>query len=225
MILPRTVKSVAATAACAVVGTLTLTACGGSGDSGGDKISTAGTAPPSATASPSTTAPATAPPGAPAVKLPADLKVEITDPPAGQDAAAQKAIGDLKYALMALQDGFAQQNGQTPGMLHAYGMQPGLYWSKQIHQFKDADRTVTGTDRFYNIDMKVTDGKSAVAHYCEDQRKEYSKNVKTGKISVTTPSDKDFYRFTLSMGLDAASGVWKIQQENWTQGDKSCVTP
>lgn len=212
-----------AAAALAVAGAVALTACGGSGGGGGDKISDAPTT--SATSAPATTASAApTPSGAPAINLPADVKVEITDPGPGKDAATTKAIADLEYALKALQDGFAQGSGEVPSMLYAYGQQPGLYWSKQIQQFKDAGKTITGTDRFYNIKVQVTDGKSAHANYCEDQRKSYSKNVKTGKVNVTTPSTKDFYRFTVSLGLDSASGVWKINQETWTQGDKGCIT-
>lgn len=219
--LPLSPKPLAVTAL-ALAGALVLTACGSSNGSASDKITGA----PSATssASPSATATTAAAAGAPTIALPADVHVEITDPGTGKDAATSKAIADLKYAITALQDGFAQQSGEVPSMLYSYGMQPGLYWSKQIAAFKAADKTITGTDRFYAIDVQLKDSKSAVAYYCEDQRKSYSKNVKTEKINVTAPSDDDFYRFTLSLGLDAKSGFWKIAAETWQQGDKSCVT-
>jgi hypothetical protein len=217
-------KPLAATAL-ALAGALALTACGGSNDSAGDKITGAPSAPASVSAAASATATTAATPaGAPAITLPGDVHVDITDPGAGKDAATDKAIADLKYAITALQDGFAQQSGEVPSMLYSYGTQPGLYWSKQIAEFKAADKTITGTDRFYAIDVQLKDSKSAVAYYCEDQRKSYSKNVKTEKINVTTPSNDDFYRFTLSLGLDAKSGAWKIEAETWKQGDTSCVT-
>ncbi|HEY5836524.1 hypothetical protein [Streptomyces sp.] len=213
-----------AAVALSLTGGLVLTACGGSGDSASDKITGAPTAT-SATASPSSSPTAGAlPTGAPEIRLPADVRVEIEEPGAGADEATGEAIRDLEYAIRALQDGFAQGSGTVPSMLHAYGMQSGLYWSKQIQQYKDAGKAITGTDRYYNIDMRIIDGKSALAHYCEDQRKSYSKDLKTGKINVTTPSDKDFYRFTVSLGFDPKTRVWKIDRQNWTQGDKSCIT-
>jgi hypothetical protein len=204
-----------------VTALLTVTACGGSHDSANDKISDHPSS--SAPATPPTT-PAT-PTGAPVIKLPADVQVAIEGPTkSAKDAVTLKAIGDLNYAIMALQDGFAQGSGQVPSMLYAYGTRPGLYWSKQIKQFKDAGKTITGFDRFYNIDMRLVNGTSALAHYCEDQRKSFSKNVATDKVSTTTPSDKDFYRFTVTLARDAKSGFWKMERQNWTQGDKSCVT-
>jgi hypothetical protein len=223
-------KSLAAVSALTLTATalLTATACSGSGgsdDSASDKITDVASSP-SASVTPSGSESAsTAPAGAPAIKLPADVQVEIEDPAgSAKDAATAKADGDLKYALVALQDGFTQGSGEVPSMKYAYGMQPGLYWSKQIKQFKDAGKTITGLDRFYDIDLRVTSRTSALAHYCEDQRKSFSKNVKTGHVNTTTPSDKDFYRFTVTLALDSTSGVWKVNRQNWTQGDKSCIT-
>lgn len=202
---------------------LALTACGGSGDSGGDKITgapTATSASPSPSGSP-TGAPAR-PAGAPEIRLPADVQVEIEEPGAGVDAATDKAVGDLEYAIRALRDGYAQGSGTVPSMLHSYGMQAGLYWSKLIKEFSDQGKTIMGVYRYYDIKVTPTSATSSTATYCEDQRQAYAKVRKTGVVLRTTPSRDDFFLNTVQLVKDA-QGVWKVNNVVWKKGDASCV--
>jgi len=56
---------------------------------------------------------------------------------------------------------------------------------------------------------------------CEDQRKGYAKDSKTGAVSVTTPSLNDFEQWTLMM-TKSTSGEWQVFRSDWVQGVKSC---
>ncbi|MEU1627015.1 hypothetical protein ABZ746_17180 [Streptomyces sp. NPDC020096] len=203
--------AIAMTTAAVVV----LTACGsGSSPKPSDKIAGADSGSPSASSP-------TALKGAPEIKLPSDVKVEIEDP-TSKDATTSTAIADLKYAILALRDGFAQGNGQADSMVHAYAMDAGIYWAKRIQKIKAEDKTITGTYRYYDLDVSLNGKDTAAAHYCEDQRQAFSKDIKTGKVFRTTPSNNDFYRFTVFLTKNA-SGTWQVARESWTQGDKSCI--
>jgi hypothetical protein len=211
-------KPLAATALL-MAGALALTACGGSNDSAGDKI----TGVPSTPAATSASATATvSPAGAPAITLPADVKVEIADPGPAKDAATTAAVAGVKYAILALRDGYAQGNGEVPSMLHAYGTQAGLYWSKLIKDFSDQGKTITGTYSYYDLKVTLTNPTSGSATYCEDQRLAYAKVRKTGEVLRTTPSNDDFFLNTVQLGKDA-HGVWKVDNVVWEKGKASCV--
>jgi hypothetical protein len=220
--LPLSPKPLAV-AALALAGALALTACGGSNGSASDKI----TGSPSATSatsstSPSATATTAAAAGAPTITLPADVHVEITDPGAGKDAATTAAVAGLKYAILALRDGYAQGSGEVPSMLHAYGTQAGLYWSKLIKEFSDQGKTTTGTYGYYDLNVTLTNATSGSATYCEDQRLAYAKVRKTGEVLRTSPSNDDFFLNTVQLSKDA-QGVWKVNNVVWEKGNASCV--
>lgn len=213
MRIPTTLAAISIAAS----GILLLSACGG-GDSGtSDKIKGVQTVAP--TGSPPTTPAASA--GAPAIKLPADVKVEIADPAPGKDAETTKAIGDLKYAIRALLDGTARGNGDVPSMTHAYTGVAGAYWTQRITAVRKSGQTITGTYRYYGLDMTLT-GASGHGHYCEDQSKAFGKNLKTGTVH-TTPVTADSYVYYTVDATRNADGTWQISQVNWSKGAKECV--
>ncbi|GAA1894756.1 hypothetical protein GCM10009753_24570 [Streptantibioticus ferralitis] len=194
---------------------LLLSACGGGSPSKpSGKIAGAQSNSPTA-ASPSSAAPK----GAPEIKLPSDVKVEIEDP--SGDPATAEPSADLQYAIRALREGYAQGNGQVPSMLYAYGPDAGIYWSQLIKKFRDQDKTITGTYRYYSMKVKLTSGSTAAGSYCEDQRQAFAKDIKTGKVYKTTPSNDDFFLNTVKLTKD--QGVWKVAEASWKKGDSSCV--
>ncbi len=166
-------------------------------------------------------APASDPPGAPSFRLPSDVRVDIAAPAPG-GAEANAAASGLEYAIRALRDGFSKDDGQVAPMVHAYASDAGLFWSARIARDKARGRTITGTYRYYDIAVRTRGGSAATATFCEDQREAFAKDVTTGKVYRTAPSDKDFYAFTALMRKDAA-GTWQIYQESWKQGDSTCV--
>ncbi len=197
---------------------LLLTACGSTTPKPSTTIPGANSASPSA---PSSSPPPSTPAGAPRITLPSDVRVQIEGPDTA-DAGTEGAVAGLRYAILALRDGFAQDNGQVPSMLHSYALNAGVFWAKRIQTAKSEGRTITGTYRYYDFSVHLNGPDTAGANFCEDQRQAFSKDIKTGKVYRTTPSNGDFYRFTAQLAKDS-SGTWKISQESWVQGDKSCI--
>ncbi len=197
---------------------LLLTACGAAKPHSG--ISGIASGPPVSPSSDSGPTAAGVPKGAPRVRLPSDVHVLI-DSPAPQ-ASTAAVVSDLKYAILALRDGFAQGDGQVPSMLHAYADNAGLFWAKRISASKSQGHTITGTYRYYDLSAHLNNANTAGAGFCEDQRQAFGKDIKSGKVLRTAPSNSDFYRFT-AMLTKNASGTWQISDESWVQGDTSCI--
>jgi hypothetical protein len=81
---------------------------------------------------------------------------------------------------------------------------------------------ITGTYRYYQPLVKTLQGGNLQVQYCEDQRKAYAKDAKTGKVHVTTPSVLDFRQWTLLMAK-SPSGEWHVFDHTWLEGAKQCV--
>lgn len=211
-------RTLSAAVALAPAAALLLTACGSTTPKASSSITGAndGSA---ASASPSPSA--AAPAGAPAITLPSDVTVDIVSPAPG-DATVNAAVADLEYAIRALQYGYSRGSGQVAPMRYAYGQDAGIYWSKLIKRYRDDGNTLTGTDRFYDLKVTPTGATTASGTYCENQRDSFAKNIKTGKIDRTEPSDDDF--FLNSVKLAKTQGVWKVSEVSWKRGDRSCVT-
>ncbi|MFB7494079.1 hypothetical protein ACFC09_05140 [Streptomyces sp. NPDC056161] len=201
---------------------LSVTACGGdsTGDSSGDKIKGTDSGQ-SGSATPSTSASATAGTNAPAFDLPSDITVTVDRQPTG-DATKDAVLRDVAYAAQARVEAFGKGDGETANLSRFLAANARIYWADRVAEFKKEGLTVTGDYRYYGFEVTdVVNGKAA-AHYCEDQSKAYNKEIKTGKVQRTQPSDKDFVLYTVQAARDSA-GDWQVVQQNWTKGDASCV--
>ncbi len=209
--------------ALAAAGGLLLTACGGGGSDSSDKIATS--APPATSAAPTTTAPPTQPtgPNAPTFALPSDLVVEFQGFD-DSDPAKKAVLTDATYAARAVLEQEAKARTEETANFKRFwtGERGAEYADSLIAQIKGKGG-ITGTYRYYSPVVKslANSGGNMSVSYCEDQRKAYSKDAKTGKALVTTPSVTDFRRWTLVMSK-GASGEWQVFDHTWVKGAKQC---
>ena len=218
----RTIRVPAVVAAVLSAGLL-LGACGGE-DGGGGKSSDAiegagkgagGDKSASSSASPSKEK------GAPSFDLPDDVTVKIEGAKVGDDGRGA-LTRDAVYSIKALVE--ARANG-TPGTANMvrYFKSPALpYWGKVISDAKKQGTKVTGKFVYYNFRVGGADPKGTDVRYCEDQRYAYAKEIKSGKVRKTKPSEKSFSEYHLGM-VKGKKGDWKVTQGNWKRGVKSCV--
>ena len=201
---------------------LLLTACGGGGSDSSDKIQSSDSGTPSATAPP-TTAPPTQPagPGAPKFNLPSDIKVNF-DGFDNSDPTKKAALTDATYAAQAVIEFESKVYTKEPANFKRFwtGEHGAEFADSIISQGKDGS-VVTGTFNYYKPVVKSIAAGNLQIQYCEDQRKAYGKDSKTGKVDVTTPSAQDFNLWTLVMAKDP-SGEWQAFNHTWTQGAKQC---
>jgi hypothetical protein len=215
-----TLPTATAVATTALTAALLLTACSSNSSTNSDKITTSPATP---TASTTTSAPPTqsSAPGAPHFDIPSDIAVQFEGFDSS-DPTKKAALTDATYAAQAVIEFEAKVYTKEPANFKRFwnGEKGAEYADSIISQAKGGS-VVTGTFRYYDPVVKsVADGNLEV-RYCEDQRKAYSKDSKTGKVNVTTPSPEDFNLWTLVMSKDA-TGEWHVFNHTWVQGAKQC---
>ncbi|MEW1864359.1 hypothetical protein OG896_18660 [Streptomyces sp. NBC_00669] len=217
--MTRSSLPVAAVTAAAAV--LLLAACGG-GSNGSDKIDASDSPTASATASATTASPTQAAgPGAPSFDLPSDIKVNF-DGFDSSDPTKKAALKDATYAATAVVAFTAKTYTKEPAFFKRFwtGEHGAEFADSLISQGKGGS-VVTGTFDYYKpVVKKLVTGNLSV-QYCEDQRKAYGKDAKTGKVNVTTPSLADFNLWTLTM-TKSSTGEWQAYDHTWQNGAKQC---
>jgi hypothetical protein len=201
---------------------LLLTACGGGGSDSSDKISTS--APPATT---TTAAPTTAPPtqaegpNAPKFNLPSDITTDFRGF-TSSDPKKQAILTDAQYAATAVLEFEAKiYTKETPNFKRFWTGEHGAEFADSIiSQGKDGS-VITGSYPYYSPVVKTFSTGNVSVQYCEDQRKAYAKDSKTGKVTVTQPSLSDFRSWTLLM-TKSSSGDWTVYNHSWIQGAKQC---
>jgi hypothetical protein len=196
--------------AVAVSGGLLLAACGGGGGSdSSDPIQPATTAPAAVTAAGTPTARVTVAGGVtrPSTALPKDLTMTFEWPKTG-DATKDAVLSDAEEYVRAYTRAAAAHNLKDPAYLF-YSRGDALSYARdQINQNIKQDWAPTGIDSYYSAKVATVRSNSATLTFCEDQSKNYSKDLKTGKVLVTTPSIDDYFRYNLLLYKNPA-GVWQ----------------
>jgi hypothetical protein len=202
---------------------LLLTACGGTSSDNSDKIQPAATTgtPTATSASPSATPTQAADPNAPKFDLPSDVHVnfenfDTTNPTNGD------VLQTAKYAMTALLEAEALgQTKETANFKRYWTGLPGAAFADTIIARIKSGKLITGTYRYYAPSVTTGDGGTPVVAFCEDQRKAYDKDAKTGAAAVTTPSLSDFRSWSLAMAK-GTDGEWRVGNYSRVTGDKKC---
>ncbi|SEO37407.1 hypothetical protein [Actinacidiphila rubida] len=199
---------------------LLLSACGGGG-SNSDKIQSSATTP---TSAPATTASPTqaASPNAPKFDLPPDIIIDFK----GFDSTDPKwkdPLRDAQYVATAILEAQSKiRTSETPNVKRYFNGLQGAKFADSVIAYGKSGNVATGTYHYYKPSVKDNGaGGTVTVTYCEDQRKAYDKNAKTGKVHVTTPSLSDFRAWNFGMAKDAA-GDWQVYQYKWLQGAQQC---
>lgn len=195
--------------AVAVSAGLMLTACGGGGSSNSDKISSDPTTA-STSASPTATPSATASDGVkrPSTALPKDLTMVFDWPKTG-DTTKDAVLNDGEQYIRGYTRAAAAHNLKDPAYQFYSRDDAFTYARGQITENIKSDLAPTGIDSYYSATVGNVKNGSATLSFCEDQSKNYSKEVKTGKVLVTKPSITDYFQYNLLLFKDQSNGIWE----------------
>ncbi|MET9392577.1 hypothetical protein ABZY20_19650 [Streptomyces sp. NPDC006624] len=158
---------------------------------------------------------------APSFDFPRDLKVAVDRESSG-DPVKDAILRDTAYAAQARVEAFARSESRTANMSRYFGANALSFWVGRVEAFKKDGLTVTGGYRYFNFEVTDVSEGTAAVRYCEDQSKAFNKEIKTGKVRRTKPSDKSFVLYTAQAARGAA-GDWQVTQQSWKKGDPACV--
>lgn len=204
-------RTAVTTAALTATAALALTACGGGGGTtgGSDKIASSPTTT-TASAAPTTTAQAAGAPLKidPSLALPGDLKVTF-EFPTPADHTQSVALSASANFMQSMMHGVVQQNATTSG-LHTYAAGKAYTYAQQyVQNHVAAKKTLTGTDLFYRPVVTLQSNKSvAEVTFCENQSHLYSKEIATGKVHTTAPSDEDYTSYDIVLTKAPTQAEW-----------------
>jgi hypothetical protein len=212
----------ATTTAAALTATaaLLLTACGGSSgeDKANDKIAGADTGT-TASASPSASVSADGV-DRPEVTLPEGDNL-VFDPETTGDVKADAVLKDNAEYLRAIDEAIGKQDPKAESVAF-YSKDSAYVGSVQwISGFVKDGITVTGTVRFFDRKVTISEDGSAALTYCADESKGYTKDVKTGKVNVTEAT-KDSYVFYNDRLRRNDKGVWQTTKSISQRGSEAC---
>ncbi|MEO3847289.1 hypothetical protein ABGB09_06465 [Streptomyces sp. B8F3] len=204
--------------AAAVLGAaLLLTSCGDSGDEGTDEIVGAERDPTEQSSTPASEGPA---PDAPEFDFPADLKVEVDADTTG-DGTKDAVLRDHGYAVRANMLALAKLDPELPVLAEYVAGDAFINSTDNVESFKAEGRTVTGATHFYDREVELRNKGLASVTYCEDQREAFNKDVDSGEVDRTEPSDKSFVRYTALMEK-TDEGVWQMTFDQSERGAPEC---
>lgn len=214
----RAPTAVTATALAAAAATV-LSACGGG--SGGS----------SGTVSPAPSAASTSPAAGggtrltidPAFVLPAGLRLRFAWP-MPPDHATSAALNASANFMESMVFGVVRQS-TTAGGLPNYAADGALTYAKEyVQNHIKAKKTVTGTDLFYRPKVTLNAGNTvAEVTFCENQSAFFSKEIPTGKVHTTTPSDDDYTSYDLVVTkAPTKTEWWQVTSVDYTTRAVEC---
>ncbi|MGI5352672.1 hypothetical protein ACQEU8_31485 [Streptomyces sp. CA-250714] len=222
MHLTRPAASLAAATAAAA---LLLAGCGGSdGDSKSDKIEGADTTKDKSPSPKKGEGGAKDAPGdfrTSDIKLPSDVKLVFDwKQPSDPDKAA--ALDGAADYMRVVRHGMVKEDPKDPLIAkHTVPLQDAQdYATYMMDQHAKKNYTVTGSERFYKEQVgDLVDEKLVEIAFCSDQRKIFSKEIKTGKVIRSTgSSDENFLRFSVVMQKPSKGDApWKARAVDVTE--------
>jgi hypothetical protein len=202
----------------AAAAALLLTACGNSDASSGTiKGAQMGTSPSTPSSSPNASegSAATA-----HFAIPSDIKTVIDADPTG-DKNKDAVLQAQANAQLAFLQAAADMNPQSPALSVYYAGSAKDFYVQAISQAKSQGRSITGTYRYYNRQVKSYSDGASVVTYCEDQTKAFAKDARTGVVHRTNPSPSDYRLYTVVL-LKNEFGQWQVNTLNAQVGAGQC---
>jgi hypothetical protein len=207
----------AAASAAAAALLLTLTACGGGDSKTSDKIAGAESASPtSASPSPS----ATPSVQRPKIDLPSDLTYSFTPAKTG-DPVKDAILYDNEQFMKATDLAIAHSNADDKAYQFYSTDTAAAVTRDWVKEFIDHKARTTGLSRFYDRVVTVRKNNTATLSFCEDERKNYNKYLKTGKVEVTKPSSNDFIAYNSELRKNS-KGIWVTDKLVSQRGAAAC---
>ncbi|MEU4614825.1 MULTISPECIES: hypothetical protein [Streptomyces] len=206
-------------AALAATAALLLTACGGDDKSDdGDKIAGADQAS-KESASPS--AEASDAVERPTVTLPKDVSNVFESWKTG-DATKDAALADVTRRINATDASITAGEPDSEAIKFYYKGDALIDAVEWVQGYKKDGKSITGTTRYFNPEIKIADKDTAAVAYCSDESKAYDKDRKTNKADKTTVTKNSYVTYSARVQKND-QGVWQTTSLLSERGNAKCA--
>ncbi|WP_328771225.1 hypothetical protein [Streptomyces sp. NBC_00286] len=178
-------------------------------DAGGEK---------SASLSPSASDSAAA--GRPKIELPSDLKYSFEWAKTG-DKDKDAVLADREQSIQAVDLAIANQDPLDEAYLYYYEGEAAAQTEQYVKEYVKAKARTTGTSRYYNATVDVSDAASASLVYCEDQSKAFDMYLKPKKVNKTGVTKNSYVLYALQLRKND-QGVWAVEKLDSQRGSARC---
>jgi hypothetical protein len=152
--------------------------------------------------------------------LPSDLSYTFDWPKTG-DKNKDAVLADSEQSIKAVDLAIVNQNALDKAYLYYYEGEAATDAEKFIKAYVKAKAKVTGTYRYYDPVINMSDGGDASLVYCEDQSKAYDMYLETKKVNKT-PATKNSYVLYNTQLKKNDEGVWVIEKLLSQRGSDKC---
>ncbi|WP_019354972.1 hypothetical protein [Streptomyces sp. AA1529] len=155
------------------------------------------------------------------IELPDDVKLVFDwDQPSNPDKAA--ALDGAADYMRVVRHGMVKESTKDPLIAqHTVPLQNAQEYANTLMKRQaQKDYTITGSERFYKEQVgDLVDGKLVEVTFCSDQRKIFSKRIKTGKVLRDAASgDENFLRFSVVVQKPSqVDASWKARSVDVTE--------
>ncbi|NGO48281.1 hypothetical protein G6048_41435 [Streptomyces sp. YC419] len=172
----------------------------------------------STSASPSESAPESA--ERPKIELPSDLKYTFEWSKTG-DKDKDAVLADREQSIQAVDMAIANQDPLDKAYLYYYEGEAAAQTEQYIKEYVKAKARTTGTSRYYNATVDVSDADSASLVYCEDQSKAFDMFLKPKRVNKTGVTKNSYVLYALQL-LKNDEGVWAVEKLDSQRGSAKC---
>lgn len=156
----------------------------------------------------------------PKIELPKDLSYVFEGGETG-DAAKDAVLYDNEQLIKATDMAIARSDPKDKAYQYYSEGEASASTEKWIKEYvKYGDRT-TGRLRVFDRKVEVLKDGKATLSYCTDESKAFNKDLKTGKVDVSSPS-KDSYVIYNTRLAKNAKGIWETESMYSERGAAQC---
>ncbi|MFH9981297.1 hypothetical protein ACH4ND_19000 [Streptomyces sp. NPDC017179] len=198
-----------------------LSACsnGAAGSASTDKIAAADQGGATRAAAPSTSAPGSM--KRPVITLPSDVKNVF----AGwktRDTTKDALLADVENRINATDAAIIAANPDSEALGFYYKGEALAGASEWVKGYVKDGKSITGSVRFFNPELKLVDKDTAAFAYCSDESKAFDKDRKTNKAEKTTVTKTAYVAYNTRVEKNE-QGVWQTTSLLSQRGNAKCT--
>ncbi len=155
------------------------------------------------------------------ITLPSDVKNVFEGWKTG-DAAKDALLSDVENRINATDAAITAANPDSEALGFYYKGEALAGAAEWVQGYVKEGKSITGSVRFFNPELKLVDKDTAAFAYCADETKAFDKDRKTNKAEKTTVSKTSYVAYNTRVEKNE-QGVWQTTSLLSQRGDAKCT--